>query len=145
MTAAPMLRDDRCVVQTRRFGPILVAPDAILTLPEGMPGFEELQRFVLLPVRDDLAWFQSMDLPALAFLLVRVDRVDPAAAEGRPDAWAIVTLGDAPGSATANLLAPLFLDRAAGTAVQRISATDRWHTAHPVDLEGPSGSGTADR
>jgi flagellar assembly factor FliW len=135
MTAAPLIPDLQCTVETRRFGPLLVDPEALLETPEGLPGFEELRQFVLLLVRADVAWLQSAELPALAFLLVRTVRVDPTAWPEHPDAWAIVTLEPETGAATANLLAPVFIDRVAGTAQQRISADARWTTAHPVQLD----------
>lgn len=137
MTAAPLIPDLQLTIQTKRFGPLLVAPEAVLETPEGLPGFEELRQFVLLPVRRDLAWLQSVELPALAFLMIRTDRVDPAAWPGHPDAWAIVTLEPGTGAATANLLAPVLINRAAGTAHQRIAADTRWTTAHPVELDPP--------
>lgn len=135
MTAAPLIPDLRLTINTTRFGPLLVAPEAVLETPEGLPGFEELRQFVFLAVRDDLAWLQSVELPALAFLMIRTERVDAAAWPHHPDAWAIVTLEPETGDATANLLAPVLLDRAAGTAHQRITTDPRWTTAHPVQLD----------
>ena len=135
MTAAPLISDRPRIVQTMRFGPLLVAPAAILCCPDGLPGFEALREFIVLPVQDDLAWFQSAELPSLAFLMIRTRRVDPDAWPDHPDAWAIVTLGTQPDDPTANLLAPVFLDRAAGIAQQRIGADPRWTTAHPVHLD----------
>jgi flagellar assembly factor FliW len=135
MTAAPLIPDLQRTVHTQRFGPLLVDPEALLETPDGLPGFEELRQFVLLPVRDDLAWFQSAELPALAFLMIRTGRVDAEAWPHHPDAWAIVTLEPGTGHATANLLAPVLIDRAAGTAHQRITTDPRWTTAHPVTLD----------
>lgn len=135
MTAAPLIPDLQITVETKRFGPLLVDPAALLDTPEGLPGFEELRQFILLPVRADLAWLQSAELPALAFLMVRTTRVEPSAWPEHPDAWAIVTLGPDAGEVTANLLAPVLIDRTAGTAHQRIAADTRWATAHPVDLD----------
>jgi flagellar assembly factor FliW len=135
MTAAPLIPDLRLTIETTRFGPLLVVPEAVLETPEGLPGFEELRHFVLLPVRDDLAWLQSAELPALAFLMIRTDRVEADAWPHHADAWAIVTLEPATGHATANLLAPVLIDRATGTAHQRITTDPRWTTAHPVQLD----------
>jgi flagellar assembly factor FliW len=135
MTAAPLIPELQLTIHTTRFGPLLVDPEAVLDTPDGLPGFEDLRHFVLLPVRADLAWLQSAELPGLAFLMIRTDRVDPAAWPGHPDAWAIVTLAPETGDATANLLAPVLIDRDTRTLQQRIAADTRWTTAHPVELD----------
>lgn len=122
-------------ISTRRFGMLHVPSHAVVTFPDGLPGFEELHRFALLPVRDGVAWLQSIDLPALAFLLAHPERIVPGAWADTPGSWVIITLGGPTGDATANLLAPLIIDPVTRQGRQQIAADGRWSTAHPVTLD----------
>lgn len=60
-------------IDTTRFGELEINPDAILTFPRGLPGFEEYKRYQLLhegnpgPV---VYYLQSLDDPAVAFSIV---------------------------------------------------------------------------
>lgn len=63
-------------IDTTRFGELEINPDAILTFPCGLPGFEGCNRYQLL--HEDKAgpvvyYLQSLDDPAVAFSIV-----DPA-------------------------------------------------------------------
>lgn len=63
-------------IDTTRFGQLEINPDAILTFPHGLPGFEGCTRYQLL--HEDKAgpvvyYLQSLDDPAVAFSIV-----DPA-------------------------------------------------------------------
>ncbi|MDX2208426.1 MAG: flagellar assembly protein FliW [Gemmatimonadales bacterium] len=135
--AAITLAEDTTDLQvaTRRFGILQVPVNAVIAFPEGLPGFEECRRFALLPVREGIAWLQSIDLQALAFLLARPDRIVPGAWSELPHSWVIITLGGPSGDATANLLAPLVIDPVARQGRQQIAADDRWATDHPVTLD----------
>lgn len=135
--AAITLAEDTADLQvtTRRFGLLQVPVDAVIAFPDGLPAFEECRRFALLPVREGIAWLQSVELPALAFLLARPDRIVPGAWTELPHSWVIITLGGASGNATANLLAPLVIDPVTRQGRQQIAADDRWSTDHPVTLD----------
>jgi len=66
-------------VSTAHFGSIAVDPGAIVEFPEGLPGFEEMRRFVPLrhPAATGLVFLQSLNSPALCFLAVPVQVVRP--------------------------------------------------------------------
>ena len=55
---------------TDRFGDIDVDDERVLTFPDGLPGFPEASRFVLIDIQDNgvFFWLQSLDDPALAFM-----------------------------------------------------------------------------
>ena len=63
-------------VNTTRFGTIDVDEDQVVTLTEGMLGFSECGRYVLMDdeIGDPFLWMQSLDIPSLAFVVI-----DPAA------------------------------------------------------------------
>lgn len=109
-------------------GALEVPAEAIYTFPFGLYAYDAARTFALVPAgRDGLYWLQSVDDPALVFLLVdpflhRADYeadlpdadVATLAATGAPNelaVLAIVTLPEARGgTATANLRAPVVLN-----------------------------------
>ncbi|HPF62772.1 MAG TPA: flagellar assembly protein FliW [Gemmatimonadales bacterium] len=134
MTAAQSLPIETIDIATLRFGVLRLPIDQLLDFPAGIPGFPDQTRWALLPVRDGVAWLQAIDLPALAFLLVEPGLVVAGAWADEPDYWAIVTLGDTPAEASANLLAPLRIDRRTGLGGQEIRTEAGYTTAHRFDL-----------
>jgi len=58
--------------ETTRFGSIEVPEDKIIEFPWGIPGFENLKKFFLVPVNEApfFTWLQSAEDPGVAFLLV---------------------------------------------------------------------------
>ncbi len=56
---------------TSRFGRIEVAQDRVINFVQGIPGFERLRRFILIDHDQEgvFKWLQSIDDPAVAFLL----------------------------------------------------------------------------
>ncbi len=121
-------------VVTLRFGTLTVPAESVVHFPEGLPGFDGLRQFVLIDIRPDLAWLQSMEHPALAFLLVRPWRVVAGAWDDDATAWAIVTPGAGPDSATANLMAPIRIDADKRIGRQWIHPDAAWSATEPVDI-----------
>lgn len=57
-------------VETSRFGTVEVADDSIIEFPWGIPGFEDMKRYVLLEYKEGpFQWLQSVDEPTLAFVV----------------------------------------------------------------------------
>jgi flagellar assembly factor FliW len=58
------------VIDTLRFGMLELPESVLVTLPDGLLGFPECRRFVVLPYDDEmpLCWLQSADDPEVAFL-----------------------------------------------------------------------------
>ena len=56
---------------TTRFGNLEVDDDRLIQLQDGLLGFPDLKRFVLMDYKDTvLKWFQSVDDPDVAFIVV---------------------------------------------------------------------------
>lgn len=57
------------VIHTSRFGAVSISADDVINFPEGLLGFNELRRFVLLddPTDEIFAWLQSCEDPNIAF------------------------------------------------------------------------------
>lgn len=115
------------LIQTSRFGQVQLTNDDILTFPEGLLGFQDLKKFVLLddPNDDIFAWLQSCESPAIAFPVlepelfaknykINLNRTDLEALgmqnASRARAFCIVTIPDDPTQMTANMKAPVVIN-----------------------------------
>ncbi|MBC7105382.1 MAG: flagellar assembly protein FliW [Firmicutes bacterium] len=132
------------IVETTRFGRLEVAADRIVHFPGGLPGFERLRRFVLVPERDVpvFLWLQAVDAPEVALLVTdpfaffpeySVDLPDEEAAElglrGPEEALVLTTVsipGRDVGSATTNLLSPIVINVTLRRGRQVILAESRY-------------------
>lgn len=70
------------IVQTRHFGEINLEDEKIITLENGILGFEDCKRFTILYDNEDgdrpvISWFQSLDEPALSLPVVYPSFVKP--------------------------------------------------------------------
>ena len=137
-------------LSTRRFGEIQVDDRDVIQFPEGLPGFESHRRFALIapPGSSPLLFLQSLDSPDLCFLTTPIDAVDPdyhldlTPADRREFvlsndliALAIVTAPES-GPATANLLAPIVIDRGKGIGIQAVRMDARYSHQHVLPEAG---------
>ncbi|MEG0258854.1 MAG: flagellar assembly protein FliW [Lysinibacillus sp.] len=114
-------------IATKFLGEVEVANEEIITFPEGIPGFSEVTKFVLLPLDQDLplALLQATENAELGFVVVYpfVFKTDYAfdlsmedsevlIAEQEDDlvTYAIVTLKEKLSESTMNLLAPVVIN-----------------------------------
>lgn len=111
-------------IEKTRFGDLEIDPATILSLPQGLLGFESQTRFVLID-SDEVApmrWLQAVDEPGLAFLVVEPalffpdyraalsadDREHLGLAEGEaPVLASLVVIPEDPSQMTVNLVGPL--------------------------------------
>ena len=58
--------------QSKYFGVLVYEASAVIEFPEGLPGFEDQRRFILIDRQDltPLVFMQSLDTPGLCFLAV---------------------------------------------------------------------------
>lgn len=140
-------------LDTTRFGPIQVSPEQIITFVSPILGFENDRRFALLEHAEDspFQWLQSIDTPALAFVVTQPGHfgldytfelpqayADQLEAES-PDEVAVFTLvtipsdgEDDPSRITTNLLAPIVLNHSRRIAVQSVLAGTSFQTKTPL-------------
>lgn len=115
-------------IQTSRFGMLEVSEDTLLTFPSGLVGFPAFRRYLVLdpPEDADYQWFQSVDEPSVAFVIMDVDLLQPnfranLTGEGLAELdmtptdsisiMAVISIpSDHPDQATANLRAPLVVN-----------------------------------
>ena len=127
---------------------------AILTFPHGLPGFERATRFVLRERASfaPVAFLECLDQENLCFLVAPVaalveDYSISAAAEdlrvlglddgqqpvnGREVLCLAILTAPQTGALTANLLAPVVINRATNTAVQAVRGDSRYSHQHAI-------------
>ncbi|MFV0504059.1 MAG: flagellar assembly protein FliW [Lachnospirales bacterium] len=93
-------------LNTKHFGEIEVEEEKIITFKDGLPGFDDLSRFILFDEESNdglFLWMQSIDDPTIAFVLLDTLRVmplyDPIISEE-----SIISLGDTGGDTLPNIL-----------------------------------------
>jgi flagellar assembly factor FliW len=59
-------------ILTRKFGEIIVEEKKIVNMPQGLPGFDGYDKFIILedPKTAPFCWFQSVDEPSLALIVM---------------------------------------------------------------------------
>ncbi|MGH2356138.1 MAG: flagellar assembly protein FliW [Chloroflexota bacterium] len=135
-----------------RFGEwerVEVTPGDVITFPQGLVGMGDRRRFALLddPRIAPCRWLQSIDDPALAFVVVEPRLVVPdyeAGVSGDDaqqlelrdardgDLWAIVTVDADPARSTVNLLAPVVVNPQQRLGRQIILDGSGYSLRHPV-------------
>jgi flagellar assembly factor FliW len=115
------------IINTSRFGRVELQNNDVLAFPEGLLGFADLRRFVLLddPSDEIFAWLQSCESSHIAFPVLEpelfVDTYKATLTKGDLEAlklqsqdnaryFTIVTIPDDPTQMTANLKAPIVVN-----------------------------------
>lgn len=140
---------------TRQFGPIDYAEEAVISFPEGLLGFEQMHRFLLIdqPEIEPLRWLQSIDEPQIAFTVMEPELVWPdfrvrlassdretlgLSPEAEPLVLVLVTVPKDPADMTANLLGPLVLHRENRLARQLVIHDSTYGTRERLIPGAPS-------
>lgn len=132
-------------ITSQRFGALEVDDDQVLTFAQGVIGFPQERKFVLVPhnAAGFLAWLQSTKTPALALPVVSAHAfgakypdvdIEQAIADadlgGTPEDVALMVVLCAPQGqpATVNLLAPIIVNAATRRGAQVILEGSRFST-----------------
>lgn len=133
---------------TTRFGTIEIDEELVITLAEGVIGFEACRQFIVIHSEDETAfrWLQSLEEPAIAFPVVEPCdfRPDYSPTISDSDAtllglsattptlvFSIVTIPkNNPREMTANLLGPLVINALTRQGKQVIVQDDEFTTRH---------------
>lgn len=137
------------LIQTSRFGNISVSDEDVLSFPEGLLGFSDLDRFVLLDDPNDeiFAWLQSCEEPSIAFPVLEPElfsdtfslsltKSDLKALETeelkgvRP--FCIITIPEDPTLMTANLKAPIIINIAKKMGRQCVLQDNKLEIREPI-------------
>ena len=136
-------------VETSRFGTIDISEKEIVRFPEGLYGFEKETEFTLLPfnpnVDSPMEWMQSLKSDHLAFVVtdpylylpdykLKLSEEDKKHIELEEDdlfiTRAIVTIPENYSEMTANLIAPVVINKDKGVAKQFVLTNMDYDTRH---------------
>jgi len=136
-------------VETSRFGTLDMSEKEIVRFPEGLYGFEKETEFTLLPfnpnVESPMEWMQSLKSTHLAFVItdpylylpdykLKLSEEDKKRVELEDDdlhlTRAIVTIPENYSEMTANLIAPLVINKEKGIAKQFVLTNMNYDTRH---------------
>jgi flagellar assembly factor FliW len=146
-------------IETKQFGPMEIEDDRIYTMPEGMPGFLNMKRFVIIE-REEIwpfSCYQCLDDPLLSFYIMSptlfyadysidmTQGIREAGWEGdRPEditLYVIVnTSAGVPEKITANLMAPLLVNTRRLEAEQLVIQNSTYSHQHPIFSQSSSSS-----
>ena len=136
-----------------RFGRLEVAKDRIIYFPDGLMGFSDIKRFILMDYKDtSLKWLQAIDDPDIAFIVMPPYEVFPdyslkidksiynlLALESEDDLVIFVMLRVEGGRVTANLQGPLVLNSITKRGVQIVNEDPRFSCRTPLkSLNAPA-------
>lgn len=137
------------VVNTTRFGPIEISNEDILTFSEGLLGFNDLEKFVLLDDPNDeiFAWLQSCDEASIAFPVLEPELFEDnyslemsksdlqslqATDETPLRSFCIITIPEDPARMTANLKAPVVVNIEKRIARQCVLQNNKLEIREPI-------------
>lgn len=145
------------LVTTERFGEVEVKEDSVIEIKDGILGFPERTKYVLLPQSEEspFQWLQSIDDPKLAFVVTNplnffadyapeisdADVID-IDLENPEDAavLTLVTIPEKIDDMTVNLVGPIIVNKKNFKAKQVIALNEEYTTKHrilPEEEEGP--------
>ena len=137
------------MIETRPFGRIEVAEEAVIDFPSGLYGLEGSRRYCLLPHGDShgFFWLLSVDSPAIAMVVTdpfpffpeyEVVISDPdaeilgATVPSDVSIYTSVSVSREGNEVTTNLLGPLAINHTARRGLQLIQDGARYTTRHPI-------------
>ncbi len=138
-------------LDTSRFGIIEIDPEEIIHFTQGLYGFEDYHRYVIVNHKDSIfSFLQSVDEPWLSFVIVMPELIQPDyqvaleakyvkeleledSSEGQ--VYVILTIPDRIAEMTANLQAPLVINHKRKKARQVILMDGKYQTRHNVFTE----------
>jgi len=144
---------------TSRFGEIEVTDDAVISMPEGMLGFGEFTKYVLIQHKEGspFLWYQAIDDPNLAFVLIDPFTFFPDYEVAMPKedmealgcedfgslaVFVVVVIPENPEEMTANLRGPVVVNVATKTAKQVVLTDGRYSPHHSIMKEVRARVGT---
>ncbi|MCB0384184.1 MAG: flagellar assembly protein FliW [Bdellovibrionales bacterium] len=136
-------------IQTSRFGVVEITEQDVIDFPEGLLGFNDCRKFVLLDDPNDeiFAWLQSCEEPGLAFPVLEpelfsanyaislskfdLESIRKTDLEGTRS-FAIITIPEDPTQMTANMKAPVVINVAERVGRQCVLQDNRLAIREPI-------------
>jgi flagellar assembly factor FliW len=118
-------------LKTLQFGEIEFSDDLIIEFKEGILGFEDLKRYVMITEEEGIFyWLTAVDEPEIVFPLFPISSLkEDYPQKDDYEVFGIVRLAKEPEDITINLKAPIYIDQARKSGFQKILDTEKY----PVD------------
>ena len=142
-------------IDTTRFGRITLDEKNLIQMPHGMLGFPDARRFVIVQHRKNspFLWYQSVDDPALAFVITNPylfkpdyevelgDVLEELSWNGDKDTLELYVVVNIPRGSpekmTANLVGPILINNNNRQAVQLVLGNSSYSHQFPLIQEAP--------
>lgn len=144
------------LLKTRHFGEIEIDEDSVLTFKDGVLGFENVKKYVLINDKDESSlfkWLQGVDEPNLAFVLINPYSIrkdyditleqsvlNDLSIKKEEDVliFSIVVVPEDITKLSMNLKAPIIINACRKTGKQLVLDTDRYNVRHYIleELQG---------
>ena len=154
------------LIHTVKFGDLEINEDKILMFKEGLPGFPQIRRFVVLEPDEikPFHYLQALDDPPITFFIINPFLVDRAYEFRLSEAemadvnsknsnelavYAVATIPENPREATINLMAPIVINEKDRCGKQVILHDCKYSIKHPLlqnddrektEARGPDGN-----
>jgi flagellar assembly factor FliW len=127
-------------LRTAQFGEIEFEEKYVFYFEDGILGFEDLRKFVLISDDDTIPfkWMISIEEPNIGFPLLNPWLLDANYSPNKSLSFeneailVVITLGGEIGSMTANMKAPIIMDLEEQTGRQIILPSDKYSTSHLI-------------
>ena len=128
-------------ISTRQFGDLEFDDDIVHTFPSGLPGFEDLHKFIIIDDKDTepLKWMLSTEDPSVGFAILDANLLAPDLYNELPDEdrtssamFVVVVLRRDPEPITANLKAPIIVNTHTRSGRQLVLNTEKYSTDHKI-------------
>ncbi len=121
-------------IQNKQFGEIEINENSIINFKDGIIGFEELNKFVLITEKDSFfSWLTAVDEPEIIFPLFAVKLLqEEFNSDNAFEPFGIVKLDKQPENITINLKAPVYIDLAQCQGYQKIIDSDDLSVNYPL-------------
>lgn len=134
---------------TTRIGEVEIPEQAAITFQQGLPGFETLKGFALLPLQEGAPFWllQSLEDTNISFYVCNPFDFQPTYEWNLPasvqqeleiedasevEIWSILTVSEVLTESTINLLAPIIVNRVKGLGKQHILHDTGYSAKHPL-------------
>ena len=137
------------LIHTVNFGDLEVPEDKILTFKEGLPGFPQIKRFVVLELDEikPFQYLQALDDPPITLFIInpfmieptyefKLSETDMADVQSKNSSelavYAVATIPENSSEATLNLMAPIVINEQERCGKQVILHESRYSVKHPL-------------
>lgn len=139
-------------ILTKAFGEVEIDPRDIITIKGGIFGFQRYTKYIvmMIPEEEPFAWFQCVEEPSLAFVIIRPElfkknyalKIDKESlnslgvkSEQELISYAIVVVPDNVKNMTANLQGPIVINPKTKSGLQAISLIEGYSVRHLIIQE----------